>query len=154
MAFSFVYHSLVWTGTLTFCKVHIISKTTCLTWISVYLLLACQGLFKLHLLLNFLLFVSQNWMFTLWLFKRVCHVHYLIFLFYRGYIHWICHCPRIAHIIYEVALLLLTMNISSSSLHFIVDLLSLSIIVNWRIITTLDHWIRNTLMLILIRVHI
>lgn len=154
MTFSFVYHSLIWTWTLTFCKVHIVSKTTCLTWISIYLLLACQGLFKLHLLLNFLLFICQNWMFTLWLFKRVCHVHYLVFLFYRRYIHRICHSPRVAHIINKVALFLLTMNISSSSLHFIVDLLSLSIIVNWRIIAALDHRIWNTLMLILIRVHI
>lgn len=149
MSFSFVNHSLIWTWTFTLCKMHIVSKTTSLTRVAIYLLLTSQGLFKLHLLLDFLLFVGKDWMLTLWRFKRICHIHHIIFLFDWRNIHWVSHCSWITHIWNECTLLLLSMNVSSS-LQFIIDLLTLSLIIDWRIVTALNHWIWNTFMLILI----
>jgi hypothetical protein len=59
LTFPFINHSLVWTWALTLGEVHVVSET------SINLLLIGQSLFKLYLLLNFLLFIGQNWVFAL-----------------------------------------------------------------------------------------
>jgi len=82
MTFSVIYHSLIRTWTLTLSKVHVVSEAS-LTSLSVYLLLVGQSLFELKLLLQFLLFVSQNRVLTWILLKRVGHIHYISLLFYR-----------------------------------------------------------------------
>jgi hypothetical protein len=65
LTFPFINHSLVWTWALTLGEVHVVSETSTLTWLSINLLLIGQSLFKLYLLLNFLLFIGQNWVFAL-----------------------------------------------------------------------------------------
>lgn len=60
MAFSLINHSLVWTWALALCEVHVVSESTSLSRLPVYLLLARQSLLELKLLLDFLLLVGED----------------------------------------------------------------------------------------------